>query len=180
MPALVKATTAEQAVELILEKLTIADPEHPQTLSDCLTDVGLFDPYRRALALRLLRAKLRPPLGSHAHLTLEQRWAYERERWAKETGLHKGKVTGQFDPETDTTRALVRALDDSEYLPETARGAVGTIRQQLAFRANKKLNETSAELIGDSVQELMHEMEVQGRLLEEEGGPNPTSRAARR
>ena len=73
----------------------------------------------------------------------------------------------QFDPETDTTRALVQALDDSEYLPDVARGAVSTIREQLAVRANKKLSETSAELIGDSVQELMHEMEVQGQLLEE-------------
>jgi hypothetical protein len=167
MPDLAKHITAEEAAEAVLKKLASADPGNPQTLSDYLTEVGLFNPYKRALALRLLRAKLKPPYGSHAHITNEKRWAYERERWAKDAGLNKGKVEGQFDPETDTTRALAKAVEESEYLPDIARSAVGSIRQQLALRANRKLNETSAELIGDGVQELMHEMEVQGRLLEE-------------
>ncbi len=167
MSGLVKAATAEEAVDLVLAQISTSDPGNARTLSDCLTDVGLFNPYRRALAQRLLRAKLRPPSGSHAHLTIEGRWAYERERWAKEAGLKRGRATVQFDPETDTTRALVEAVDQSEYLPDVTRGAVNSIRHQLALRANRKLNETSAELIGDGVQEMIHEMEVQGRLLEE-------------
>jgi hypothetical protein len=168
MAEISKVVTVEQAVDWVLKKLEGAPGgEPPRTLSDWLTDAGLFNPYRRALAQRLLRAQLKPPNGSHAHLTKQKRWAFERERWAKEAGLAKGKVEARFDPETDTTRALVEAMDANEHLPQTAREAVSTIGSMLATRANRKLDETSAEFIGESVQELMHEMEVQGRLMEE-------------
>ena len=79
----------------------------------------------------------------------------------------KGRAETHFDPETDTTHALVEAMEANDYLPEPSREAVGTIRNMLAIRANRKLDEISAQFIGESVQELMHDMEVQGRLMEE-------------
>jgi hypothetical protein len=166
MSEITKAVTAEQAVDWVFKRLEVSR-EPARTLSDWLTDAGLFNPYQRALAQRLLRAELRPPHGRHAHLTVEKRWAYERERWAKEAGLSKGKAQVEFSPETDTTHALIEAMDGNEHLPETAREAVSTISRMLAVRANRKLDETSAQFIGEGVQELMHEMEVQGRLMEE-------------
>jgi hypothetical protein len=167
MAELMKASTAEEAADWILKEMAKAAPGEQRTLSDWLTRAGLLDPYKRALAQRLLRVRLRPPNGSHAHLTNERRWAYERERWAKEAGLTKGRAEIPFEPETDTTRALTEAMDATEHLPDTARDAIGNIRHQLAVRGNRKLDETSAELIGDSVHELMHELEIQGRLIEE-------------
>lgn len=167
MPEIVLATTAEQAVDLVLEQIAKSDSAAPRTLSDLLTGVRLCDPYRRFMALKLLRIKLRPPNGSHAHLTQQKRWAYERERWAKEAGLRPGKPQLEFEPETAKTRAIIEAMDANERLPEAARGAVTSISSVLARRANRKLDETSAELIGDGVQELMNEVEVLGRLMEE-------------
>ena len=164
MTKIVKAITADEAVDSVL---AAADPQAPRTLSDHLTDAGLFNPYLRAVAQRRLRVELKPPLGGHAHLTEQKRWAFERERWAKDAGLTKGRVEREFDPETDSTRALAEAMDANDHLPQTAREAVGTIQRTLAVRANRKLDETSAQFIGESVEELMHEMEVQGRLMEE-------------
>src|SRR5438105_11294142 len=167
MPEIAVAITGEQAVDLVLEQIAKTDPTAARTLSDLVTGVRLFDPYRRFMALKLLRIKLRPPNGSHAHLTQQKRWLYERERWAKEAGLRPGKPGVEFEPETAKTRALIEAMDASERLPETARGAITSISTVLARRANRKLDETSAELIGDGVQELMNEVEVMSRLMEE-------------
>src|SRR6185437_15740700 len=77
------------------------------------------------------------------------------------------RVELDFEPETETTRALVEALDSNQFLPDTAREAVTSISSVLALRANKKLDEHSAAVVGDSVEELMHEIEVQARLMEE-------------
>lgn len=167
MTEIAAVITAEQAVDWVLKRLESADPQSPRTLSDWLTEARLFDPYKRFLALKLLRARLRPPLGVYSHLTQQKRWAYDRERWAKDAGLRRGKVELEFDPETEKTRALIEAMDASERLPDTARDAITSISSVLSRRANRKLDETSAELIGDGVQELMHEVEVMGRLMDE-------------
>lgn len=166
MPEIARVIATEEAVDWVLAKLKTADPQASRTLGDWLTDAGLFNPYRRAAALRMLRAALKPT-GTHGHLSRERRWAYERERWAKDAGLSKGRTVAEFEPETEATRALVEAMDANEFLPATAREAVNTIRQTLAVRANRKLDQLSAEFIGESVEELMHEVEVQGRLMEE-------------
>ena len=124
------------------------------------------DPYQRALALRLLRLRLKPG-GTHWDLTKEKRWAFEREPWAKAAGLTKGRQELTFNAETSTTRSLSEVIEQSEHLPETARDAVGHIRTLLATRANRKLDETSATVVGESVEDLVHELEMQGRLLAE-------------
>jgi hypothetical protein len=58
-------------------------------------------------------------------------------------------------------------INQSEYLPDTARDAVGHIRNLLATRANRKLDETSATVVGESVEDFVHELEMQGRVLVE-------------
>lgn len=166
--SLIKVTTADEAVAQALADIANRDPESPRSLNDHLTQVGLRDPYQRALALRLLRLRLKPG-GSHWGLTQEKRWAFEREPWAKAAGLKKGKQELTFEAETATTRALSEAINQSEHLPETARDAVGHIRNLLATRANRKLDETSAAVVGESVEDLVHELEMQGRLLDEKG-----------
>jgi hypothetical protein len=163
---LAKATTADEAVAQALQEIASGDPESPLSLNDHLTRVGLRDPYLRALALRLLRLRLKPG-GSHWQLTQEKRWAFEREPWAKAAGLKKGRQELTFEAETPTTRSLSEVVNLSEHLPDAARDAVGHIRNLLATRANRKLDETSAAVMGESVEDLMHELEMQGRLLEE-------------
>jgi hypothetical protein len=167
MTELVKTVTIEQTIDTVLDQIEAADPNSPQTLRDHVTQAGQHDPYKASVALRAIRVMLKPPQGSHVHLTEQKKWAYEREQWAREAGLRKGRVELEFEPETDTTRALVEALDGNEFLPDTAREAVTSISSVLAHRANKKLDEHSAAVVGDSVEELMHEMEVQARLMEE-------------
>ncbi len=164
--ALTKATTADEAVAQALKEIAVADPESPLSLNDHLTRVGLHDPYQRALALRLLRLRLKPG-GTHWELTKEKRWAFEREPWAKAAGLKKGRQVLNFEAETATTRSLSEVINQSEYLPDTARDAVGHIRNLLATRANRKLDETSATVVGESVEDLVHELEMQGRVLVE-------------
>jgi hypothetical protein len=96
-----------------------------------------------------------------------EKWAYERELWAKQKGLKKGRVEMKFEPKTETTRALAESLEVNKFLPDTAREAATSINWTLARRAHKKLDEHSAAVVGESVEELMREMEVQARLLEE-------------
>jgi hypothetical protein len=163
---LVKVTTADEAVAQTLLEIANGDPESPLSLNDHLTRVGLRDPYLRALALRLLRLRLKPG-GSHWQLTQEKRWAFEREPWAKVAGLKKGRQELMFEAETATTRSLSETINLSEHLPDAARDAVGHIRHLLATRANRKLDETSAAVVGESVEDLVHELEMQGRLLDE-------------
>jgi hypothetical protein len=167
MSAIVRTMTIDQTIDAVVEQLEAADPESPGTLRDHVTRAGQHDPYKVSVALRTIRLMLKPPLGSHAHLTAQKKWAYEREQWAKEAGLKKGRVQLEFEPETETTRALVESLDANEFLPDNAREAVTSISSILAHRANKKLDENSAAVVGESVEELMHEMEVQARLMEE-------------
>jgi hypothetical protein len=151
----------------VFKQIETANPDSPETLRDHVTRVGQHDPYKASVALRAIRVMLKPPLGSHAHLTTQKKWAYEREQWAKEAGLKKGRVELEFEPETETTRALVESMEGNEFLPDNAREAVTSISSILAHRANKKLDEHSAAVVGESVEELMHEMEVQARLMEE-------------
>jgi hypothetical protein len=167
MREIVKTVTIDQTIDAVIKQIEAADPDFPETLRDHVTRAGQHDPYKASVALRTIRVMLKPPLGSHAHLTAKKKWAYEREQWAKEAGLKKGRVELQFDPETETTRALVESLDANEFLPDNAREAVTSISSILAHRANKKLDEHSAAVVGESVEELMHEMEVQARLMEE-------------
>ncbi|MCP1829119.1 hypothetical protein J2R76_005819 [Bradyrhizobium sp. USDA 4532] len=167
MPEIVKTITIEQTIDTVIKQVSAADPASPQTLRDHVTQAGQHDPYKASVALRAIRMMLKPPLGTHVHLTQQKKWAYEREQWAKDAGLKKGRVELDFEPETETTRALVEALDSNQFLPDTAREAVTSISSVLALRANKKLDEHSAAVVGDSVEELMHEIEVQARLMEE-------------
>ena len=125
--------TADEAVVQALKEIAVGDPEAPLSLNDHLTKVGLRDPYQRALALRLLRLRLKPG-GTHWDLTKEKRWAFEREPWAKAAGLTKGRQELTFNAETSTTRSLSEVIEQSEHLPETARDAVGHIRTLLATR----------------------------------------------
>jgi hypothetical protein len=166
--SLAKVTTVDEAVTQALKEIAKGDPDSPLSLNDHLTQVGLRDPYQRALALRLLRLRLKPG-GSHWELTEEKRWAFEREPWAKAAGLKKGRQELTFEAETATTRSLLEAVNQSEHLPDAARDAVGHIRNLLATRANRKLDETSAAVVGESVEDLVHELEMQGRLLDEKG-----------
>ncbi|MBM1169922.1 hypothetical protein [Microvirga arabica] len=167
MTTIAKTVTIEETVDRVLAQIEAADPSTPETLRDHVTKAGQYDPYKASLALRAIRARLKPPSGSHAHLTTGRKWAYEREQWAKEAGLQKGRVERTFEPETETTRAMVEAMDANEFLPDIAREAVSSISTMLARRANRKLDEHSAAIVGESVEELMHEMEVQARLMEE-------------
>ena len=82
-------------------------------------------------------------------------------------GLEKGRPELGFEPETATTRALFQAMDASPHLPDTAREAVNSIRDLLARRANRKLDETSSTMMGESIEDLMHELETQSQLIEE-------------
>ena len=50
--------SADDAASQVLERIAEGDPNAPLTLQDHLTNVGLYNPYTRALALRLLRARL--------------------------------------------------------------------------------------------------------------------------
>ena len=166
MNSVTTAITADQAVVEALRRIERADPQSPDTLNDHLTAVGLFDPFQRARALRVLRVKLSPG-GSHAHLTDERKWAYERERWAKAQGLRKGRPMLEFEPETEATRALVEVAESSAHLPDTAREALGHIRNVLAHRANRKLDETSLTLVSEHVEDLVHDLDVAGRVIQE-------------
>ncbi len=167
MTGIVKTVTIEQTIDAVLKQIESADPDSPQTLRDHVTQAGQNDPYKVSVALRAIRVMLKPPLGTHVHLTDQKKWAYEREQWAREAGLKKGRVELEFEPETETTRALVEALGANDFLPEIAREAVTSISSILAHRANKKLDEHSAAVVGESVEDLMHEMEIQARLMEE-------------
>jgi hypothetical protein len=167
MTEIAKVLTIDQTVDQVLQQIEKASPAKPETLRDHVTRVGQFDPYKASISLRAIRAKLKPPHGSHAHLTEQKKWAYEREMWAKEAGLEKGHVVLDFEPETETTRALAAAVEANSFLPETAKEAVNSISDVLAQRANRKLDEHSAAVVGESVEELAHDLEVQARLMEE-------------
>lgn len=166
MGNIVKNLTIEETVDRVFTRIEKADPNSPETLRDHVTAVGQFDPYKASVALRIVRGRLRPG-GTHDHLTDSKKWAYEREQWAKEAGLQKGRAEREFEPETETTQALTLAMEANVYLPENARDAVTSISKALAQRANRKLDEHSAAMVGESVEELMHEMEVQARLMDE-------------
>jgi hypothetical protein len=167
MGKIVKAVTPEEAVLAVLENIEAADPSSPAALSDHLTRVGLLNRFHRDLALRALRAKLRPPEGSHRHLTEKKLWAREREQWAKDWDLVKVKPHLEFAPETEQTTALVELCEGSEHVPETSREAVRELHSVLARRANRKLDETSLTLVTDSVEDLLYELEDAGKLIEE-------------
>jgi hypothetical protein len=167
MSGIAKYVSIDETIERVISQIEGADPQSPETLRDHVTRAGQFDPYKASVALRAVRAKLKPPYGSHTHLTTERKWAFERERWAKESGLTKGRVGLEFEPETEATRALIQSMQANDHLPDIARDAVTSISSILAHRANKKLDENSAAVVEESVEDLMREMEVQARLLEE-------------
>ena len=69
MSKLVKTMTIEQTIEQVLKQIEEADPPSSETLRDHVTRAGQHDPYKASVALRTIRVMLKPPLGSHAHLT---------------------------------------------------------------------------------------------------------------
>jgi hypothetical protein len=167
MSEITKVISIEETVDRVLKQIESAERGAPQTLRDHVTKAGQHDPYKASIALRVIRGKLKPPSGSHIRLTQQKKWAYERELWAKEAGLEKGRVELGFEPETETTRALAESMEANVFLPDTAKEAISSISNVLALRANRKLDQHSAAVVGESVEELMHEMEVQARLMEE-------------
>src|SRR5438128_2659891 len=125
MGSVLHTISVDDTVNRVLEVLESGDSSNPRALLDLVVSVGQDNRYKQDLALRLVRAKLKPG-GSHAHLTIQKRWAWFRERWAKELGLDRGRLVLNFEFTTDTAQALAQILDSSPHLPSPAREAVDT------------------------------------------------------
>jgi hypothetical protein len=167
MSDIVQSMTVEETVEAVLNLMSSGYEGMPRALLDLVVMVGQFDRYKQDLALRLLRAKVKKG-GSHHHLTLQKRWGWYRERWGEELGLERRRPELDFQPTTDTVQALSKVVNTCPNLPISAREAVYKVQQRLAIKANRKLDETSATLLGEGVEDLVQEIEVQARVINEQ------------
>jgi hypothetical protein len=160
------ATTLEEVVEIVLKQIQSANPAAPETLADHVTKAGVTDPFLHQLAVRGVRAMLRPGSG-HYQLTQQKLWAYEREQWAKEEGLAKGRTVAVYDPDAEATQNLRELAATGEYLSSDARGYALTMHGTLNRRAGRKLDASSVAVVADAAADMLHELEVQGRVIEE-------------
>jgi hypothetical protein len=82
-------------------------------------------------------------------------------------GRQKGKTVAVCDPDALRPQNLGTQAKTGEYLSSDARGYALTMQGTLNRRAGRKLDASSVAVVADAAADLLHELEVQGRVIEE-------------
>jgi hypothetical protein len=82
-------------------------------------------------------------------------------------GRQKGKTVAVYDPDALRPQNLGTLAKTGEYLSSDARGYALTMQGTLNRRAGRKLDASSVAVVADAAADLLHELEVQGRVIEE-------------